>query len=89
VRSAKGPNGGFFLQAADLKHSLAEVVIALEGEGLYHECVLGLKLCNDKKPCPAHHQYQEIRKQIIQLIEGNTIADFNAKLDSGKYFLSN
>jgi Rrf2 family protein len=89
VHSVKGPNGGFYMDAADLETSLADIVKALDGTSIYHDCVLGLKACNEKTPCPVHHQFQDIKKNFIRLIEENTIGDFNSKLDSGKYFLSN
>ncbi|MBK9981754.1 MAG: Rrf2 family transcriptional regulator [Saprospiraceae bacterium] len=89
VHSIKGPNGGFYFDKSDLKTSLADIVKALDGNAIYTDCALGLKTCNAKKPCPVHHQFQDIKKNLIKMIEENTIGDFNAKLDSGKFFLVN
>ena len=89
LQSAKGPNGGFYLENINLKSSLADIVKAIDGDKIYTECVLGLKACSLKNPCPVHFQYKEIKADIIKLLEGNTIANFNEKLDSGKFFLKN
>ena len=89
VHSIKGPNGGFYMDQFDLKTSLADIVRALDGNAIYSDCVLGLKTCNEKKPCPVHEQYKDIKKNLIRMIEENTIGDFNTKLDSGKFFLVN
>lgn len=89
VHSVKGPNGGFFMDQQDLRTSLADIVVALDGNSIYHDCVLGLKTCNEKRPCPVHDQYKDIKKNLITMIEENTIGDFNTKLDSGKFFLVN
>ena len=89
VRSIKGPNGGFYMQPEEMQVSLAEIVTTLDGRGIYNDCVMGLKACNEKTPCPMHHQYKDIKKALIEMIEGNTIGDFNQKLDSGNYFLAN
>ncbi len=89
VHSIKGPNGGFYMDKVDLNTSLADIVKALDGNAIYLDCVLGLKTCNANKPCPVHHQFQDIKKNLIKMIEENTIGDFNTKLDSGKYFLVN
>src|SRR6187549_615822 len=89
VHSIKGPNGGFYMDQFDLKTSLADIVRALDGNAIYTDCVLGLKTCNEKKPCPVHEQYKDIKKELIKMIEENTIGDFNNKLDSGKFFLVN
>jgi Rrf2 family protein len=89
VHSIKGPNGGFYLEPDAMQISLAEIVTSLDGKGIYNDCVLGLKTCNEKTPCPMHHQYKDVKKGLIQMLEQNTIGDFNRKLDSGKYFLVN
>ena len=89
VASIKGPNGGFYLSKYDLKKSIADIVKAVDGETLYMDCVLGLKVCSEKTPCPVHNEYKEIKKNFIKLIENNTIIDFKEKLESKKFFLKN
>lgn len=89
VNSVKGPNGGFYMEPRDLRTSLADVVKALDGNGIYTDCVLGLKACSEKKPCPVHDQYKEVKKRLIKMLEENTLGDFDVKLDSGKFFLVN
>jgi Rrf2 family protein len=89
VQSMKGPNGGFYMEKADLKTSLAEIVKAIDGDKIYNDCVLGLKACSQKNPCPVHNEYKEIKKGLIAMLEKNTIGNFNEKLNSGNYFLKN
>ena len=89
VNSVKGPNGGFYMDQINLKSSLADVVKAIDGDGIYKDCVIGLKLCSEKNPCPVHEEFKEIKKNLITMLEENTIADFNEKLDTGKFFLKN
>ena len=89
VQSIKGPNGGFYMTQRDLKISISDIVKAMDGDKLYSDCVLGLKACSEKNPCPVHFEFKEIKKRLIHMIENNTIGDFNEKLDSGKFFLKN
>ncbi len=89
VNSVKGPNGGFYMDKLNLKSSIADVVIAIDGDSIYKDCVIGLKLCSEKNPCPVHFEYKEIKRNLISMLEENTIADFNEKLDTGKFFLKN
>jgi Rrf2 family protein len=89
VQSMKGPNGGFYLEDIDFKTSLADIVIAIDGNNIYNECVLGLKACSQKNPCPVHYEYKEIKKNLIAMLEKNTIENFKDRLDSGNYFLKN
>ena len=87
LQSSKGPKGGFYLEKADLQTSLADIVKAIDGDKIYDECVLGLKACSQKNPCPVHDEYKEIKKKLIHMLEKNTVETFNQVIDSGKYFL--
>lgn len=89
IHSVKGPNGGFYLDKHDLKSSIGDIVKAIDGDKLYTDCVLGLKACNERKPCPVHFEFKEIKKNLINMIDNNTIGEFNEKLDTGKFFLKN
>ena len=89
VQSMKGPNGGFFLDKKHMKTSLAVIVKAIDGDSLYNDCVLGLKLCSHKTPCPVHNEYMEIKKNLIHMMESNTLGDIRESLDTNKFFLRN
>ena len=89
VNSMKGPNGGFYMDSENLKSSISDIVKAIDGDSIYKDCVIGLKDCSEKNPCPVHFEYKEIKKKLIAMLEDNTIADFNEKLDTGKFFLKN
>lgn len=89
IQSVKGPNGGFYMNEGNLSSSLSDIVRAIDGEGIYSDCVLGLKACSEKNPCPVHSEFKEIKKNLIRMLESNTISEFNDKLDSGKFFLKN
>lgn len=89
INSVKGPKGGFYLDKLNIKSSIADIVKAIDGDGIYVDCVMGLKACSEKKPCPVHFEYKEIKKNLIMMLETNTIADFNEKLDTHKFFLKN
>lgn len=89
INSVKGPNGGFYMDILNRKSSIADVVKAIDGDSIYKDCVIGLKLCSEKNPCPVHFEFKEIKRNLISMLEENTIADFNEKLDTGKFFLKN
>jgi len=87
INSAKGPNGGFYMNEFTSKISLADIVKAIDGDGIYRDCVIGLKACVEKNPCPVHFEYREIRENLIKMLEHSTISAFNENLDAGKFFL--
>jgi Rrf2 family protein len=83
VQSAKGPNGGFFLDGPALKRPLSEIVEAVDGNGIFTGCGLGLKQCSEVNPCPLHHDFKAIRNQIYNLLQTTSIGEFNEDLDLG------
>jgi Rrf2 family protein len=87
VMSAKGPNGGFFMEARQMAISLADVVEAIDGDQLFKGCGLGLRACNEKKPCPIHFEFKAIRANIKTMLESTALQDFTENLESGLYYL--
>jgi len=83
VQSAKGPNGGFYLDAEALKRPLTDIVEAVDGNALFTGCALGLKQCSEVNPCPLHGKFKAIRTEIHQLLETTEIGKFNQELISG------
>lgn len=83
VQSAKGPNGGFYLDAEALKRPLTDIVEAVDGNSLFTGCALGLKQCSEVNPCPLHGQFKTIRTEIHQLLNTTEIGKFNKELISG------
>jgi len=87
VSSIKGPNGGFFMDGKQLDASLANIVMAIDGDGLFKGCGLGLKVCNDRKPCPIHYEFKAIRDDIKAMLESTALEDFADRLESGMFYL--
>ncbi len=83
LQSAKGPNGGFFIDEISRKRPLSDVVIAVDGNGLFTGCGLGLKYCSEINPCPLHNQFKEIRDQIHLMLQDTSIEQFNEDLNLG------
>ncbi len=88
VLSSKGPNGGFYMTERELRTKLLDIIYVVDGEGISLDCVLGLKKCSEMNPCPVHHEYKQIKKQLLQMLE-MSIKDFNDRIDTGHYFLKN
>ena len=75
VDSAKGRTGGFMLNGQTLSYSLKDLIILIEGDAMFSDCVIGFKKCNEKNPCPLHRQIIEIRKQMINTYSETKITD--------------
>ena len=87
VQSAKGPNGGFFMEAENLRLSIADIVREVDGDKLFSGCGLGLKQCSESHPCPIHNEFKYIRNNIREMLEKSKIETFAENLDLKLTFL--
>ncbi|HEV8082034.1 MAG TPA: Rrf2 family transcriptional regulator [Chitinophagaceae bacterium] len=87
VQSLKGPTGGFFLEEESSECSLADIVTAIDGDKLFTGCGLGLKNCNEKRPCPIHSEFKKVREDIYNMLEDARIGEFSKQLEKNLTFL--
>lgn len=87
VRSAKGPNGGFYLDEKGRECSLAKIVRVVDGDQLFSGCGLGLRQCSQVHPCPIHEEFKKIREDITVLLENTQLGAFMEKLEKNQLFL--
>jgi Rrf2 family protein len=88
VDSVKGPTGGFEIKNKNIeKIKLSQIVNALEGDSIYKGCGLGFHNCNEKRPCPVHHQFKLIRDELKKMLESTSLQDLSKDINSGKTFL--
>lgn len=73
MESLKGPNGGVRLSKPADEITLLNVVIAIDGDELFKECVLGLPGCGMEKPCPFHNLWMGTRDDIREMLESNSL----------------
>lgn len=83
VLSIKGPNGGFFMDPKSGNVTLADIVTAIDGDQLFTGCGLGLKACNEKKPCPIHDEFKAIRTRLKSMLESTHVEEFGKNLEKG------
>jgi len=87
VLSIKGPNGGFYMHLNHLQISLADIVSAIDGDQLFTGCGLGLKACNEKKPCPIHYQFKALREDLKKMLQATAVGEFTESLEKGMFHL--
>ena len=65
VKSSKGVGGGFMILKEDLKKiTLSQIVIAIDGNSFLYKCGLGLNDCSEDHPCPFHHKFKILKKDL-------------------------
>lgn len=88
VHSVKGIGGGFEIPKEDIKKiNLAQIVIAIDGEGLFKSCGLGLNHCSEERPCPLYNKFKGIRKELVFMLENTNLEEMAIEIKSGESFL--
>lgn len=87
ISSLKGPTGGFFITAKQMKQPILNIVEAIDGKEVFKECGLGFAKCSDAHPCPLHRDYKDVRDRFLQLCKSRTIHDLCDTVNEGQAFL--
>lgn len=88
VQSLKGPTGGFYMDGNTLTHTLADIVLAIDGDKLFNGCGLGLSECSEKQPCPLHAEFKKIRKDLNELLTRTKLGELQDRFDMSTFYLS-
>lgn len=86
LSSAKGPSGGFYLDG-NQPIFLIDIVRAIDGNGLFSACVLGLGRCSETEPCPMHWQLKPLRDLLISEFSKKPVTELVADFKQKQYFL--
>ena len=82
VAAYRGPSGGVRCARAPETITLRDIVLAIDGNGLFTECVLGLPGCGTERPCPVHEAWAAQRREVEQMFDGHTLAAAAAAVQS-------
>ena len=75
IESVKGPGGGVGLRRNPSEITILDIIHAIDCDGIFDECVLGLPGCSDKNPCPMHSTWGVLRKDLYNMLQKETLED--------------
>ena len=88
VDSVKGPKGGFEIDMEKMGTiKLKDIVVAIDGDQIFTGCGLGLKMCNEDKPCPIHHDFAKIRGELDKMLENTLLSALASQVQLGDAYL--
>ena len=85
LQSVRGPSGGFRVKNKPV--SLMKIVVAIDGEGVLKNCVLGLEKCSNKSPCPVHDKFVAVRDHLKGVLMSTHLSDLEHGVLQGNRFL--
>jgi Rrf2 family protein len=89
--STKGPNGGFSLAKKPEDITLWDIVIKVDGEEYFTNCLITLEPCQTHDPtkplCPVHAQYTKLRDEISTFYKNTTLEIISLDIDKFEEFV--
>lgn len=82
LESHRGPSGGVALTRSPDSITLYEVIVTIDGEELFTECVLGLPGCGEEKPCPFHDAWVEESERLEEVFRKKTLGEMAREVGS-------
>jgi Rrf2 family iron-sulfur cluster assembly transcriptional regulator len=84
IISVKGATGGFVVEPKKLNRlMLGDLVTAIDGKFNDDVCVLGMKACSQKHPCPVHDQYKHIKSSLKSMLQNTSLHEMCIGLKEG------
>jgi len=84
--SVKGPHGGFSLARPAQDISLYDIVKIIDGDDVFHECLIGVKICENNPEymdlCPFMERSHEVRDMLMKTFKEQSIGDFASGVKS-------
>lgn len=79
LSSTKGPHGGFALGRKPEEISLFDIVVHVDGEDYFNNCIIRLEPCScfaeEITTCPVHKRFSNIRNDLIDFYQNTSLAD--------------
>jgi Rrf2 family protein len=82
LASSRGRGGGVHLARPAGGIALADVIRALDGEGVFQECPFEVAPCPGNPACPLQPVWDPLRARIVDFLAATTLADVTRKIGS-------
>ena len=77
LTSLRGMKGGIKFARKPTEISIYDVIITIDGEDIFNQCVLGLPACSSDHPCAVHTEWGVLREQITMLFRNKSLIEFS------------
>ena len=75
LSAVTGPGGGYALRRPPGQITLRRVIEAVDGEGAFRQCVLGLPVCGERRACPLHATWLKAKRPLLRQLDTTTLQD--------------
>ncbi len=80
VTAQRGRGRGYFLSDPADSITLRQILEAIEGPRLDHQCLLWPGNCRDEQPCPLHHRLHKFLPELQWILDHITLEEYVREL---------
>ena len=88
MKSFRGPNGGIHLVKSANEITILDIIHLIDGDHIFHDCIIGLPNCDDKTPCPMHDNWTSYCQSLKKNFSDTTIQDLVLKIEKSGFRIS-
>jgi Rrf2 family transcriptional regulator, iron-sulfur cluster assembly transcription factor len=75
LQSSRGAVRGYALARPPAEIKLKDIFLVTEDDDILERCIFWSDNCADANPCPLHSQWKPVRRQILNIMNNNSLAD--------------
>lgn len=83
VGASRGRSGGYWLLDATGQMNILDIAVAINGERLVRECLLGLKECADDSACVMHCEWKPVKEGLFAALKDQTLGQLAEAVRQG------
>jgi Rrf2 family transcriptional regulator, iron-sulfur cluster assembly transcription factor len=85
LTSNKGRNGGFALSTPIERITLTDIIGAIDGSSVKHDCIMGFKECSEENPCALHNDWVHLRTGLFHLLDQKSLQQVAGEMKKQAY----
>ena len=75
LKAHRGPGGGYVFSGDPQKISILAMIKAIDGKDALEGCVMGPGRCKDRRPCPLHKKWKNIKEKLVAELKSISVRD--------------
>lgn len=75
LRAVPGPGGGYTFTQPPETLTMLRLIEAVDGQGTFNRCIMGLPTCSDRRACPLHARWVKAKRQLLEELAAVTLQD--------------
>jgi Rrf2 family transcriptional regulator, iron-sulfur cluster assembly transcription factor len=82
LEAHRGPGGGYSLTRPSDEITILDVILAVDGEETFDQCVMGLPGCGGDMPCPLHFIWEDAKGRMLSQLRNCSLQEIRETVET-------